>query len=85
MLCRARPCNCSLSNACVWSGLGQQVEGLLAIAEYLLEDLGRVLRSGMAAQIYDIRAIPNTLLIDPKGNIVGKGMTHEQIEALLNK
>lgn len=39
----------------------------------------------MAAQIYDIRAIPNTLLIDPKGNIVGKGMTHEQIEALLNK
>lgn len=83
MLCRARPCtgviclrgqmltstacvprNCSLSNACVWSGLGQQ---------------------GMAAQIYDIRAIPNTLLIDPKGNIVGKGMTHEQIEALLNK
>lgn len=44
-----------------------------------------VLRSGMAAQIYDIRAIPNTLLIDPKGNIVGKGMTHEQIEALLNK
>lgn len=39
----------------------------------------------MAAQIYDIHAIPNTLLIDPKGNIVDKGMTHEQIEALLNK
>ncbi len=38
-----------------------------------------------AAQIYDIRAIPNTLLIDPKGNIVGKGMTHEAIEALLKK
>lgn len=42
-------------------------------------------QQGMAAQIYDIRAIPNTLLIDPKGNIVDKGMTHEQIEALLNK
>lgn len=41
--------------------------------------------NSQAAQIYDIRAIPNTLLIDPKGNIVGKGMTHEQIEALLNK
>ncbi len=38
-----------------------------------------------AAQIYDIRTIPNTLLIDPKGNIVDKGMTHEAIEALLEK
>lgn len=38
-----------------------------------------------AAQIYDIHAIPNTLLIDPKGNIVGKGMTHSAIEALLKK
>lgn len=41
--------------------------------------------NSQAAQIYDIRAIPNTLLIDPKGNIVGKGMTHEAIEALLKK
>ncbi len=41
--------------------------------------------NSQAAQIYDIRAIPNTLLIDPNGNIVGKGMTHEEIEALLKK
>ncbi len=41
--------------------------------------------NSQAAQIYDIRAIPNTLLIDPKGNIVGKGMTHEDIETLLGK
>lgn len=41
--------------------------------------------NSLAAQIYDIRAIPNTLLIDPKGNIVGKGMAHDEIEALLDK
>ena len=36
-----------------------------------------------AAKIYDIRAIPNTLLIDPEGKIVGKGIELEEIEKLL--
>lgn len=36
-----------------------------------------------AGQIYNIRAIPNTLLIDPQGKIVGKGLPLEEIEKLL--
>lgn len=38
-----------------------------------------------AAKLYDIREIPNTLLIDPQGKIVGKGMKMEEIETVLNK
>ena len=41
--------------------------------------------NSLAAQLYDIRAIPYTLLIDPQGNIVGKGMQIEEIEAVLNR
>jgi thiol-disulfide isomerase/thioredoxin len=37
-----------------------------------------------AAKLYDIHAIPTTLLIDPTGKIVGKGMQLEDIEQLLN-
>ncbi len=36
-----------------------------------------------AGQIYDIRAIPNTILIDPEGKIVGKGLPLEEIEKRL--
>ncbi len=38
-----------------------------------------------AGQIYNIRAIPNTLLIDPQGKIVGKGLPLEEIQKLLDK
>lgn len=36
-----------------------------------------------AGQIYNIRAIPNTLLIDPQGKIVGKGLPLEKIQEIL--
>lgn len=36
-----------------------------------------------AGQIYNIRAIPNTLLIDPQGKIVGKGLPLEEIQKVI--
>ena len=36
-----------------------------------------------AGQIYNIRAIPNTLLIDPQGKIVGKGLPLEEMQKVI--
>lgn len=38
-----------------------------------------------AARIYDVRAIPHTMLIDGSGNIVGRNMTAHEIDEQLQK
>lgn len=41
--------------------------------------------NSVAAKLYNITSIPNTVLIAPDGKIVGKGMDIEQIKAIIQK